>query len=271
MENQIKDFNRRGWMICRQIIDPVDMDSIRSRIADIRVALDAAVGTDKYRKRTGLLLTSSVTAKVVMKVVEHIVVKTILKRSFQFPIIEHTKVLIKAAGAPLTSWHQDAEFWKSFDPRQTMFTVWVALMDVGTDNGCLRLLDERTSIIYPHEPVHLDSELAINQRDLGLLLDRYVVVDCPLKAGDALIFKSQMIHAAYSNGTGTHRMAFKIVFQDLAKRPRNAPLSDRSVKLQGISGWLNHWSPCVLTRMHLKYRALRSTIKNAMVSVRGQA
>jgi ectoine hydroxylase-related dioxygenase (phytanoyl-CoA dioxygenase family) len=55
------------------------------------------------------------------------------------PVIEHTKVLIKAAGAPETPWHQDHAYFNL--PEGTpVVGVWIALDDATPENGCMHFI-----------------------------------------------------------------------------------------------------------------------------------
>jgi hypothetical protein len=268
--NSAQEFDKKGWAIIRGLVNAKQIELLRHQIESVGAGYDSSVGTDKLKKRTGLLMNKRSAAKIVNSVSEDPFVSELLER-FEKPAIEHTKVLIKARRAPETPWHQDSGFWQDIDPQNTMFTVWVTLADVDKAGGCLRILDTENvaeKIHYPHKPAHGEQEREMEESTIHGLLYQYPVVDCPLNAGDALIFKSWVIHSAFSNQTDNERLAFKVVYQDLSKRP--VPLSMRGVKLTGLTGMLNKINACMATRWNIKLRSLPYDLKSSIKLILGR-
>jgi ectoine hydroxylase-related dioxygenase (phytanoyl-CoA dioxygenase family) len=134
------------------------------------------------------------------------------------PIIEHTKVLIKAAHAPITPWHQDHAFFHKKDPTGTMITLWSPFHPVDPGNGALRLLrGEPPRTLLPHDIVNEEGEMAVTPSALAPLLARGIETPA-VGPGDVVFFTSRVVHGTYANGTDSDRLAFKLVFQDLARR-----------------------------------------------------
>jgi len=267
MENSFSEFQEKGWTMIRRMISSADTGLIKSRIVSFGARYDSNLGTDQLQERTSLLLADRHTAKVVADIAQHPFIKKCFDHSYTRPGIDHTKLLVKAGGGPMTSWHQDSGFWKVFDPELTMFTVWIPLADVREEDGCLRILDTGPAISrrenYPHEPVNERRELAIPESFIDPLLAKYPIVDCSMQASDALIFKSWVIHSAYPNKTPREREAFKISFQDFAKRPQETPLTLplRAVKLSGLSGLFNRLNACAATRWNKRLRRMARPLK----------
>jgi len=262
MRTNLEDFNELGWTMIKNLISKTEISLIMNKISSINEAYDATVGTDKLKTRTALMLNSPETSRVVLDITKKEILESIFTSHNMRPVIEHTKILIKAIGGPATPWHQDSGYWRSFDPDRSMFTIWVALMDIGIENGCMRVLNTQNNLSeLNHKAVHDESERAILDNELSVLLSQNNIVDCPLKAGDALIFKSWVVHSAYPNTSPLVRHAFKVVFQDLNKRPKKIPIPSRVVKLRGIIGLFNYWTDCAVTRANMRIHQYKSSFK----------
>jgi len=44
------------------------------------------------------------------------------------------------ASKPVVGWHQDRAYWGSWTPESNLFTIWLALSDVGLDSGPMRFV-----------------------------------------------------------------------------------------------------------------------------------
>lgn len=170
INQQLEEFEKNGWIVVRNLISPEDVQLINNKISAVNADFDKTVGTDKLKQRTALMLSNPKTSKIVLKIAKIEFVHSFFKLKKMAPVIEHTKVLIKASGGPMTPWHQDSGYWRSFDPERTMFTVWVALMEIGPEQGCMRVLEAGPNVAeLPHKPVHEESERAIQDDTLGRL------------------------------------------------------------------------------------------------------
>ena len=148
------------------------------------------------------------------------------------PYVDHVDLLIKDPGAPETFWHQDAPYWDWDEPR-SMFTIWVTLVDVDEQNGCLRVVTSALDTILPHRKISHDKGVGNSQLalDLDFPGDSLTIQSLPLKAGGAVIFDSFVPHSSYANGVGKHRFAFKIVIGDRHRRA-----TDKGGKFMSLHG-----------------------------------
>jgi ectoine hydroxylase-related dioxygenase (phytanoyl-CoA dioxygenase family) len=108
-----------------------------------------------------------------------------------------------------TPWHQDGHYWP-IRPLANC-TVWVALDDSTTQNGCLRVIpgshrDKRT-----HEHLMEDREdLVLSQRTADDAFDPSLAKDVVLKAGQMSMHDVYMIHGANANRSPDRRAGVAI-------------------------------------------------------------
>mgnify|MGYP006276062203 FL=1 len=230
-------YNKKGWIKIPGLLSEEETNAALEILGVEEDALPKNVGTEKNYQRMLVMYHSNVFRGILRTVVENSIVNKELQK-FKRPIVEHMKPLIKAAGGVETPWHQDQSFWTDFDPEQTMFTVWVSLTKASDDSGSLRILDVKNfTETFPHIHVNNNKEHALKGDVLSQLLNQGEQIKCDVKPGDALIFRSGVIHGAYPNASNQARIGFKYVFQDAGKRP--VPIAKSGYHLTGIRGMLN--------------------------------
>jgi ectoine hydroxylase-related dioxygenase (phytanoyl-CoA dioxygenase family) len=108
-------------------------------------------------------------------------------------------VFCKPAGEGYeTPWHQDGHYWP-IRPLATC-TVWVALEDSDTGNGCLRVIPGSHADRALHDHLHEDrSDLTLNQRLAPGTFDESTAVDLVLRPGQMSLHDVYMIHGAKAN------------------------------------------------------------------------
>ena len=116
-----------------------------------------------------------------------------------------------------TPWHQDAGVcWPETDS-YFMLTVWVPIVDVTLDNGCLEVLPGshkhglRKHVFSPHGlDIPLEERPPIKPKPL------------PVRAGDILVFHNYTMHHSLANKTDTVRWSFDLRYHD-AYQPTGRP------------------------------------------------
>lgn len=109
-----------------------------------------------------------------------------------------------AVGGKSTPWHQDGEYWP-VRPLKTV-SAWIALDDVDTENGCLRVIpgSHKARKLLPHQ---LDNSgegvlnLKLSEADWHTAEPR----DLILKAGQFSLHDVFMTHGAEANNSGRRR------------------------------------------------------------------
>lgn len=239
-----KQFTQKGWDVIPALLTEEECKQACRLFKVQGSALKKDVGTEKSIRRIAVMYKTGKFKKLIKKIKNNNFIATILS-DYQEPIVEHMKPLIKApAGGVETPWHQDSSFWTEFDPTQSMFTVWVALTKTDEKSGAMKILDNvKHDALIPHVHVHNGNERMIKEAILNKFLDEGRIVPCNLNPGDALIFRSDVIHSAFENHSDKARIAFKIVFQDAKKRPKTSPIGKFGFHLEGWLGKINLNTP----------------------------
>jgi ectoine hydroxylase-related dioxygenase (phytanoyl-CoA dioxygenase family) len=103
-----------------------------------------------------------------------------------------------------TPWHQDGHYWP-IRPLATC-TVWVALDESVTENGCLRVIPRSHLARTSHPHLHEDrQDLALQQRLSEDSFDAGSAVDLELQPGQMSMHDVYMIHGARANRSAKRR------------------------------------------------------------------
>lgn len=128
----------------------------------------------------------------------------------------------------LTGWHRDSRYW-SFE-RPELISAWLALRDETIENGCLLVIPGSHLMQINSTSLDALQFLRIDDADNQTLLKRAIAV--PLKAGDVLLFSSNLFHAAGRNLTEQTKFSMVFTYRALD----NPPLADtRSASLAEIA------------------------------------
>jgi non-haem Fe2+, alpha-ketoglutarate-dependent halogenase len=123
-------------------------------------------------------------------------------------LIEGTLILCKYANDPsLVAWHQDFKY--AADDDAATVSVWVALTDSTSRNGCMRVIpgSHRAGII-PHS----DRVIEHNMLTYSLEVDESLSTNIELKAGEMSIHHPGIVHGSLPNRSGDKRIGFVIRF-----------------------------------------------------------
>ena len=103
-----------------------------------------------------------------------------------------------------TPWHQDGHYWP-IRPLANC-TVWVALEESTTENGCLRVIPRSHAGKQLHVHLHEDrTDLTLNQRLANDRFDESSAVDLQLQPGEMSLHDVYMIHGAEANRSTRRR------------------------------------------------------------------
>lgn len=131
----------------------------------------------------------------------------------------------KGKGGKATPWHQDGHYWP-IRPLATV-TVWIAIDDVGTDNGCMRVIPETHREQTLHEHYREGSPDVVLNQALDVSDGRFGSArDIVLKPGEFSVHDVYLIHGAEPNNSGRRRAALVFRYmpatshfdRDLARR-----------------------------------------------------
>jgi phytanoyl-CoA hydroxylase len=122
--------------------------------------------------------------------------------------------LCKPAGSGLPAlWHQDGFPWRERLGDAAALTIWVALDDTDSTNGCLRMIPGSHKL--PAQPLR-QVESPLNM--FGVELDPDLVedargIDLPLSAGDASAHHPGLVHSSKPNRSTRPRRALAIRYR----------------------------------------------------------
>lgn len=124
--------------------------------------------------------------------------------------IWHDQALFKEPmkGNNKTPWHQDAVYWPHTD-RWHQTTIWIALKDATTHNGCMAFV-EGTQSLGPMPAVDLGDPQDIF--DYAPHLRPVHPVPRPLKAGSCTFHNGLVFHYAGPNKSDDIREAFAVIY-----------------------------------------------------------
>lgn len=117
--------------------------------------------------------------------------------------------LRKPPGGPMTPWHQDHAFYDKGTRNET-FTIWIALQDVDTSNGCMEFIPKsHIGKLYPHHSMNDDPKIHAIE---ALGVDHEARVACPMPAGGATFHHRMTLHYTAPNVTDGPRRAYALMF-----------------------------------------------------------
>lgn len=112
--------------------------------------------------------------------------------------------------------HQD---WSFVDePEQMAVHVWIPLVDVTPENGCLAVIPG-THLFSDAIRPHADD---IPYRELMPLLQAHYAKELSMKAGEAIIYDGRLIHGSRPNRTGERRLSTSAITVPVGQRVLHA-------------------------------------------------
>lgn len=204
-ENQLKQYNRDGYLIVRGFCSRPEIDKLYSvALADSAMKNNAMDLNDQTGKKTRLSLwftpgNDPFGYLVRSEKMVHGVAQFLDSES---PVCHfHSKLMQKepkVGGA--WEWHQDYGYWykNQFIYPDQLMSVMVALTEANKENGCLQVIKGshklgRVNHGFAGEQVGADMVMVDNA------LKTMELVYCELEQGDALFFHSNLLHRSAAN------------------------------------------------------------------------
>ncbi len=150
-----------------------------------------------------------------------------------------------ALNGKATPWHQDGEYWP-IRPLATC-TVWIAIDDSTTENGCLRVIkgshrDKRLAQ-HQHNP---SSDLTLNEELLSDQFDESQAVDLELQRGQVSLHDVYLMHGSQPNLSGKRRRGMTMRLMPTSSLYDREIAHERFVKQRGKMNMAEH--PVLLLR-----------------------
>jgi hypothetical protein len=132
-----------------------------------------------------------------------------------------THIYPKEAGdSRFISWHQDSAHW-GLDSNRVL-TIWVALTEVNTGNGCMRMLpgSHKHGLVSHHDTWDQNNILTRGQT-ITQSINEIDAVEVELQAGEASLHHVDMFHASKPNISSSRRVGVAIRYiTPIAKQTR---------------------------------------------------
>lgn len=105
-------------------------------------------------------------------------------------------------------WHQDGQYWP-IRPRATV-TAWIALDEVGEDNGCMRVIPGSHLLGDFSHDVSDREDLVLNNVVNDPRLDLSTVRNIELAPGQFSLHDANLVHGSLPNRSGRRRAGYAI-------------------------------------------------------------
>jgi ectoine hydroxylase-related dioxygenase (phytanoyl-CoA dioxygenase family) len=148
----------------------------------------------------------------------------------------HSKLLQKApkvGGA--WEWHQDYGYWykNEFLLPDQMMSVMVSITDATKENGCIQVI-RGSHKMGRIEHGFSGEQVGASQHYVDLALKTMDLVYVEIKAGDALLFHSNLLHRSEANVSDKARWSIISVYNRASNIPYNEPSQSSTVPLQPV-------------------------------------
>lgn len=142
----------------------------------------------------------------------------------------------KATGEikPVVGWHQDRTYWGCWTPESDLFTIWLALSDVGPDSGPMRFVprSHRWGTLEQSDFYHPE----IEEQAAGIPVpsgEEWTEVPAVMRAGGFSIHHNKTYHASGPNLETLPRRSLAIH----ARTEKSEPVSDKRLTLSQYKGY----------------------------------
>lgn len=206
---QAEHFNRWGYIVLRNAIEPSILTNVRSAIDAVEAQYEASLlgGTDGNGTRVGKI-----------SFTHHVVLQSTLVRAFAVSdlfvnicsdllgpnvrLYWDQAIYKKAACEVDVPWHQDTGY--VFTEPQDYLTCWVPLADVSKENGCLWVKPGK----------HLRGTLRHRMTQIGYTCGSKADVGLPLEveAGDVAVLSALVPHRTGPNLSDSTRKAYLLQY-----------------------------------------------------------
>ncbi len=216
---QLEQFQRDGYLVVEDFLPPAEVQRVKvdidrvcherrsmTRDADgfnLEKANDDSLDANAEAKRAGMFRKIQGAVFCIPAVKEVFASTKMLDcmEDIMGPNIYYhsSKVMFKPAnGGAAKPWHQDAAYWKNYEPSQV--TVWIAMDDATEANGCVWAIPGSHKLgLIPH----VAKELQVEESRI----DMKKATPVPVQPGGLLIFHSLVLHMSKKNTSDNNRCA----------------------------------------------------------------
>lgn len=194
---ELARFNRGDYN--SELIDPVDWE-----LSDKRLKCRYMYVGQPHAYST--IIKKYITNPNICKILDIVVGATVPYWDGSYKCMQ-TMFVSKKPGSNGSPWHQDEASIPTRD--RSLTAVWIPLVDVNTENGCLWILPEshKSGIIYERFPHNIPD---VDSMPISRGFDPSGAVPVEMQAGSALVFSGYLLHNSNKNVSDIYRPTLSI-------------------------------------------------------------
>ena len=210
-DNEVYFYQTQGYLLIPNLIEPAMLDELREAVLDVleangvsRAQLDHASSTaDKLRQNPQYLQDSLLDELINGEAMMALASRLIGGRAVRY--LPFTAVKAGGGGGQF-HFHQDNNYTQH-DPALGSINIWVALVDMTPENGCLQM------VLGSHKEGVLDWENAGDgDSHRKVAVDPKTFLPIRMRAGDAVAFTRRTVHGSGPNYTNRARVAYGLQY-----------------------------------------------------------
>ncbi|MEZ4662297.1 MAG: phytanoyl-CoA dioxygenase family protein [Caldilineaceae bacterium] len=210
-DNEVYFYQEQGYLLIPNLIEPAVVDELREAVLDVleangipRAQLDHASSTaDKLRQNPQYVKDSLLDELINGEAMMALASRLIGGRAVRY--LPFTAVKAGGGGGQF-HFHQDNNYTQH-DPALGSINIWVALVDMTPDNGCLQMVPGS------HKEGVLDWENAGDgDSHRKVAIDPKTFLPIRMRAGDAVAFTRLTVHGSGPNYTDRARVAYGLQY-----------------------------------------------------------
>ncbi len=207
---QISEYRDRGYLILKNLLEKDEFVKIEKAIEDIEEMDGPEFYREKDSRKVRTIFAPEKFHDAIQELVDNEKIRGIIGQliNSEFYLFQ-SKLNSKASlQSGVWSWHQDFKFWREDGMLQPdALTLAIFLTDVDISNGPILAIPgsqkygEVESFLNNPDGVHDENlKYLIKQETLAKMVDEFEPITPLLgKAGDAVIFSSNILHGSYQN------------------------------------------------------------------------
>ena len=198
-----EQYRRDGFFFPLRILSAAEAADHREQLEN----MEAKHGLMHYRTKPYLLMKSAAEIgknPLLLDAVESLLGPDIL-------LWDGAYVIKEPSNKKYISWHQDLTYW-GLDGDE-LVTAWVALSEVTTENGCMKILPRsHHQGKHDHHSTFDEENILHRGQELNLEIDEEQVVSVELQSGEVSLHHGWTPHASYPNTSGNRRIGLSLQY-----------------------------------------------------------
>lgn len=206
---EVRFYQNEGYLYLPGFVRAEEVDALREEVLDVleangisREQLSRATSTaDKLRQCSQYLAGSRLDALINSPETLAVASRLIGGKAYRYLPFTAVKA---AGGGGVFDYHQDNNY-THHDPAVGSINIWVALVDMTPENGCLEVVPRS----------HLNGQLPSVETGDGhrkLEIDPSTLFPVRMRAGDAIAFTRWTVHGSGKNTTDQPRVAYALQY-----------------------------------------------------------